>query len=725
MSSRQFGFRKHAGCDDALADIVTFGTSALASRRLVSRNLGVQHGKVLAVAVDFTDAFSRVTHRDIAKALSSAPFATDVLRWLNTRTFEVWSQGKFSDVRSSSLGVPQGSVLGPALWNLVMDTLIEAIEERFTQVQTTIPTLRLNVTAYADDLTVALADADVAKLELAGAEIWATITDWATYHRLPISGKTKSQLWTTTSTYVREIALPGLRTTTEPIKILGVLFDPQLRFAAHYESLLGKLQRQRQALTSFARCSHPADTLAIYRSQILSRLLYGSTALLHRLTETTMASIESFHAQACKCVIRAPQSCRNAVAVSECGFRSFACEAEQLRIRWAYKSKALLGPSPANSIATKPVLSSGPTLCTTQWHSRYFPSPTTPVTLVDIPDDPHPLGLSKRTIANICQMRALSVDYDIIAWCDGSVQRDPDSGETLAGGAFLVEERNVPRYEELVPCPAHSCSYTAETSSFRALLRYLLTRPPANILILQDAQSVMSKFGTGQASASSLPLEGELFELMSGLCASSLVDHGFLYSHDKADGTSSWPAMNRVDHLAGEAARSLPTLPTPWHRDQARVEVHHLRQAHDAALVTQLTQLPRAPFRFRNFGAPPTPKASWHALAKLPRASAITILRGRVDLFPQLGTAGIAPEAAPIPCPRCGTAAIGRSSPTGTVTHIISCPATAMTPAACIKGLWSSDLSILRRFVDCITRWLAPIRSATGGTQPAAVALIA
>lgn len=79
----------------------------------------------LLIAIDFSDAFCRVTPEKVEWALRRrhvSPYICQGIRsYLNERSIRVWVNGRMSRAASCEVGCPQGSIIGPFLWLLAMD----------------------------------------------------------------------------------------------------------------------------------------------------------------------------------------------------------------------------------------------------------------------------------------------------------------------------------------------------------------------------------------------------------------------------------------------------------------------------------------------------------------------------------------------------------------------------------------------------------------------------
>ena len=124
------------GCFLSTADILTVVYDRIA--RAFNRSGGTR-----AVALDISKAFDRVWHAGLLHKLKPYGISGQIFglisSFLNTRQLQVVLEGKSSQEYPVNAGVPQGSILGPALFLLYINDLPDDVI--------------CDIVIYADDTT--------------------------------------------------------------------------------------------------------------------------------------------------------------------------------------------------------------------------------------------------------------------------------------------------------------------------------------------------------------------------------------------------------------------------------------------------------------------------------------------------------------------------------------------------------------------------------------------
>ena len=264
LSNRQFGFRKGRSTDDQL--LLTYGK--------IARE--VDAGSVVdAVYLDYSKAFDVLSHNVLLSKLESLGFCQQICDWIRAfltgRLMQVSVDGSFSDPRAVLSGVPQGSVLGPLLFIIYVNSLgLDFNCEWY---------------AFADDLKLFTSQPrdsangvnEVIQQDL--DQLYEISSSWNLRLNLDKCVVMKFGSCTTISSGTNSGYLLG----GNPLKLvhthkdLGVIIDSDLRFHAHTASIVGKATGLLHQLLRSTVCRSMQFMNTLLVSHIRSLLEYCST----------------------------------------------------------------------------------------------------------------------------------------------------------------------------------------------------------------------------------------------------------------------------------------------------------------------------------------------------------------------------------------------------------------------------------------------------------------
>lgn len=297
ICNEQFGFRKKHSTDQQLLRLTEIITRGFNEKRVTG-----------VVFLDIAQAFDKVWHRGLISKLMKLNFPTYLIKliasYLKDRTFEVSHGSSLSSVRPIKAGVPQGSLLGPTLFNIFINDMPR--------------TPGVDIALYADDTALV---AQSLRGFLASRRLQSALDDLETWY----------ELWRIKVNVSKSNAVlfskrrKKLVTDVEPVslfdedipwkkesKYLGVVMDRSLNWNAHVDNvvirvkarlgLLGPLVNRRSALSV-------RNGLTLYKTLLLPVMTYASTVWGASAKGTK--KLQVFQNKALRRISRSPWFVRN------------------------------------------------------------------------------------------------------------------------------------------------------------------------------------------------------------------------------------------------------------------------------------------------------------------------------------------------------------------------------------------------------------------------------
>ena len=267
LSDAQYGFRAGRSTIDALAALKSLTTAATARGEVV-----------LAVSLDVKNAFNTLPFETLREALRYHGVPLYLGRVLDSYLGDreiVWESGDGEICRRHiSCGVPQGSVLGPTLWNVGFDWILRGSLPPGSGVicyaDDTLVTVRAGSYEEAVRLGAVTANIVVSRIELLGLRVSLSKTEALLFHG-PRRGPPR---------VVRlAVHIQGVEVTVKAqMKYLGLMLDGRWNFGAHFTQLAPKVINAAAALGRLLpNVGGPDSTCRrLYMGVIRSMALYGA-----------------------------------------------------------------------------------------------------------------------------------------------------------------------------------------------------------------------------------------------------------------------------------------------------------------------------------------------------------------------------------------------------------------------------------------------------------------
>lgn len=272
ISERQYGFKRGSSTTTALHKVVHRIEKAISSK-----------GFALGAFLDIEGAFDNLTFKAIREALVKCKLDDTITKWIMDMicnryvTVEVKNHQKRIKIQR---GCPQGGILSPFLWNLVINDLLKHAQENNIG----------NLQAFADDLLSLVAGSDTGTIRDITQRTLRVIEEWCQARGLKVSVlKTKLVMftWNTKWKLSKAIKLDGVPLQlSQTVKFLGITLDHKLCFKQHITNITKKattiLMQCRQAVGPTWGMT-PQTCRWIYTAVVRPILTYGVTTWVRGL----------------------------------------------------------------------------------------------------------------------------------------------------------------------------------------------------------------------------------------------------------------------------------------------------------------------------------------------------------------------------------------------------------------------------------------------------------
>jgi ribonuclease HI len=269
ISSNQFGFQKQKSTIDAVSSVV----------QTVGSECSV--GYVALASHDIKGAFDHVSHLYIITQLLQMGLPKNlvmgILAFLSNR-IAVLGDKEIKIER----GCPQGSCLGPTLWNVAVQPLLERIESNYPDI---------NLVAYADDLLFIITARRKMDLISNSQLISEECSSWAESAKLEFSLDKSNLLFIRSRGCKKLKTLPKLQFQgndliwVDQFKYLGIIIDDKFLWTPHIKYIHNKYKNicYRVFMAVKKKWGIQPNILSILFEKIITpAILYGSEIWGHK-----------------------------------------------------------------------------------------------------------------------------------------------------------------------------------------------------------------------------------------------------------------------------------------------------------------------------------------------------------------------------------------------------------------------------------------------------------
>jgi hypothetical protein len=282
----QFGFRQNRSTELATA----LFTDSIKRK--------VNEGKLVgAVFIDLSKAFDTLSHAKLILKLRSYGILNTEIDWfqdyLFNRTQHVQVGNILSHAEKVNCGVPQGSIIGPLLFNLFYNDFSSCLKHS-------------QVIVYADDTVIFVPGKDLSIIETRLSADMKHIHEWYAENELILNlskGKTESMLFGTAKNLSMQRPVMNVVFGNEFIKFtttynyLGIKIEPNLTMNSNFDQCYKKASSRLKLIHKLRSHMTAEACAALYQAMVIPVLTYCGIVHLKK-TKNQVEKSNALHERA-------------------------------------------------------------------------------------------------------------------------------------------------------------------------------------------------------------------------------------------------------------------------------------------------------------------------------------------------------------------------------------------------------------------------------------------
>lgn len=294
ITDKQGGFRP--------GHSTTLTASAFTTDILESANVGLFTS---AVFVDLRMAFDTIDHNILLAKLWSYGIRNSAHDWFRShlvgRAQRTMVNGSYSNFLTISHGVPQGSVLGPILFLLYINDVINVIREK-------------SIYLYADDTVLFISGSNQTIVQNELQNLVDKFIDWCIMNKLTLNAKKTKVLTfyakrgrsTTVKPCVKIVTNDGPLEEVFSYKYLGYQLDNGLNLDILAKQLIRNVTYKLYLLGKLRPMLNMRTALLVYKSKIMSYIDYN-LLFYTLLRKTYQRKLQILQNQAIRIILKLPK----------------------------------------------------------------------------------------------------------------------------------------------------------------------------------------------------------------------------------------------------------------------------------------------------------------------------------------------------------------------------------------------------------------------------------
>ena len=329
ISVDQFAFLKNHSTQSCLHRVIDDWYEAINEGQMIG-----------AIFLDISKCFDTIDHELLLFKLEKYGIRGQALKWfksyLSDRKQVVCCNGSTSSPRDVTIGVPQGSILGPVLFLIFINDIVQCVNDAFCNL-------------FADDNIVYTFEEKLQKLNDKLQANADNANVWYKQNRLGVNAtKTLMMLIRSKSNGEKlDISIDGV--SIEQVKLakyLGLLVDENLTWSAHVSQLSRSVAYKISSLNRLGKNMDTPLLNELYKSTILPCLDYACS-VWGNTSETNKSTLFRLQKRAARVVLKNFDyvNCRGADLVNELQWQSLDQRRDYFLATLMYKCVHGIGPT--------------------------------------------------------------------------------------------------------------------------------------------------------------------------------------------------------------------------------------------------------------------------------------------------------------------------------------------------------------------------------------------
>lgn len=268
LSEKQFGFRKGKSTLEAILTVTARAQIAQRKKKGGNRFCAI-------ITLDVKNAFNSASWGAIAVALDRLGIPKNLFKLMGDyfrNRILIYDTEAGKQRKKVTAGVPQGSILGAILWNIMYDGVLRSKLPEGVE-----------IVGFADDIVLTVMGDSREHIEVQATRAIGTVVKWMTENKLEVAHHKTEMVLVSNCKQIgtAQIEFGGNVTTSKrQVKYLGVMIDDRLNFNSHVDYVCAKAAKAQNAIARIMpnKAGPRSSVRRLIAGVVTSILRYGCVA---------------------------------------------------------------------------------------------------------------------------------------------------------------------------------------------------------------------------------------------------------------------------------------------------------------------------------------------------------------------------------------------------------------------------------------------------------------